>query len=91
MFFVETRERLTYGLLNFFEKYGKIMQFCNFLKKLFLQYIFSYPVLFSFISINSSCEHRKKIWGVKGMAGLVGVPGRSHDGGEFAKILGKFS
>ena len=35
MFFVQLREKLTHGLLNFFEKFAKTMHFCYFLKKFF--------------------------------------------------------
>ena len=33
--FVQMREKLRHGLLNYFEKYAKIMHFSNFLKKTF--------------------------------------------------------
>ena len=35
MFFVQTREKLTHGLLNSFEKYAKIMHFKPFSKEIF--------------------------------------------------------
>ena len=38
MFFVQTREKLTHGLLTFFEKYAKIMYFRYFLKNLFANF-----------------------------------------------------
>ena len=35
MFFVQRREKLTHDLLNFVEKYARIMHFSNFLKRFF--------------------------------------------------------
>ena len=35
VFFFQTREKLTHGLFNFFEKYAKIMHFPYFLQKFF--------------------------------------------------------
>ena len=38
VFFIQTRKKLTNGLLNSFEKYAKIIHFSQFSKKIFLKF-----------------------------------------------------